>query len=155
MDWMVWFEKLFASEAAQQLIQNTLLGIGAWVFVKIGGIVITFKDKLAAEKAYAVEQGEEVKFEKTKAKFLDLLSMGVVAAEQTYKKEVLAKHKSDNKITKEEGEEIWKSVYKDAWGQMKSQDQDLLDAFMGDIQSFANSAIHANLTKLKAIKVSK
>lgn len=155
MDWTAWFEKLFASEATQQLILNAVLAVGAWVALKVSAIVHNFKEKLEAEKKLAEAQGKEIQFSQTKAKFLDLLSMGVVSAEETYKREVLEKYEGDHKLTKEEGEEIWKAVYKDAWNQMQKQDQELLEAFMGDIQSFAKSAIHANLTKLKAIKVSK
>lgn len=148
---MEWLEKLFASEQAQQLLVNILIGIGGWIALKFSAIIESQKAQLKAAEAAAKEQDEEIKFAKTKEKFLELLGMGVLSAEQTYKKEIKAKYEEDHKIDGADAEFIWKNVFTDAWGQMVVKDQKLLEAFIGDIKGFAKTAIHANLTKIKAL----
>jgi len=148
-------EKIFASPEAQQLLINALLGVIGWIAFKVKGFMSAQIAKAELEKKQAAEAGEHAKFVNTKVEFLRALEMGVLGAEQTVKKEIKAKYEGDHKITGAEAEEIWVSVYTDAWNSMKSQDRELLAAGIEDVKAFAKTAIHGNLTKLKAIKLSK
>ena len=155
MDFGAIFEKMLASEEAQKFILNVLLGIAAWVGLKIKNFMHAQQERAAAETEKAKKEGEFLRFANVKREFLQALEMGVLSAEQTFKKEIMAKYEDDHKLTPEEGKEIWESVYMTAWNSMKSHDQELLEAGIEDVKAFAKVAIHGNLSKLKMIKLNK
>lgn len=145
------FVQLLTNEAVQGLLVKAILAVGTWVVYKVGTSIASFDSKLKNDITEAKNTGKQVLFANLKEELLRRISISVMAAEQTLKKEITEKYEDDKKLTKEDGKVVANSVYQTVWSSFIEEDQKLLEAGIADIKSFAMQAIEANVLKMKAL----